>query len=186
MNVTDIKSETFLRRLTRVGLPTLFLWLLTFEWIGRAHAGVQIASRVIFILLGFVWFILRSRQGNSFRITSIGILLLLYLGYLALLVPSAPLPFHSLELQISYIFYFLIFLFYLNDTGSQVSRNAWKFAFLQLAIIFSILNIFLVARWLTTWLQISDRLARLRLCFPSLGTDYLGYSFNIRTMRRLS
>ncbi len=150
-----LKSPNFLHRLSSVGLPTLFIWLLTFDWIARALPGMQIFIRVSFILLGCAWYAVRLKAGSPLRITKVAWLLLLYVLYSAVLIPNAPLPFHAVEIELSYIFYFLVFLFYLNDIRSPALRNAWHFAFLQAAILFSVFNLYLVTRWWGEWASIS-------------------------------
>ncbi len=176
-------SDHFFGRLIRLAIPTVFVWIVTFEWIARAYPGIQIAARILFILTGGLWLAIRARDSQPLRLTSVGLLLLSFTLYSALLALTAPLQFHALEVQLNYIFYFLAFVFFVNEVNSKGSQNAWLFAFLQLAIIFSFFNLFLVGRWWKAWLDIPDmgstlppfgfRLPGLFLQHPNIEAAYL-------------
>jgi O-antigen ligase/Tfp pilus assembly protein PilF len=153
-NVID--KSTFPQRIFRLLLPTLIIWLFAFGWITRAQPGVQVFIRVVFILLALTWLFQRCRQDSTLRFSRIGILLGIYIAYSGILVFRAPLRFHAIEVEVNSILYLLAFLIFLEDTQSEGRRRAWQFAFLQVAIIFSILNLILVARWWYQWLQLSD------------------------------
>jgi O-antigen ligase/tetratricopeptide (TPR) repeat protein len=153
-NVTD--RSTFPQRMFQLLIPTFFVWLLTFDWIARAHPGIQAFTRIAFTIMALLWVIQRLRNHSTLLVTSSGLLLCLYVAYSGILIFRAPLKLHAIEVEVNSILYLLAFLFFLEDTQSETHRRAWQFAFLQVAIIFSIFNLLLVARWWNLWLQLAD------------------------------
>lgn len=180
-NFTD--KPPYLKRFSTILIPTLFLWLVTFDWITRIHVGIQIFLRIAYVLLGVLWLVQRWRKGLAIRFPKFGLVLLVYFAYSSLLILRSPLKFHAIETQLYVFLYSFAFMVFIGDAQNLSKIRGWLFGFFQLSFLFSIFNLLLVIAWWASWIDISGsftqpppfgfRLPGLFLMHPNVEAAFL-------------
>jgi O-antigen ligase/Tfp pilus assembly protein PilF len=140
-------SKPQIRKLLSVGVPVFFLWFVAFEWVGRTLPAVQYVTRALFILCCLIWFALRLKSNRSFVLPDLTIPFAFFIAYQGIIIFRAPLTFHSFEVELTYIVYLLVFIFVVDSLHNWWKHDHWENALLNLAIIFSVLNLALVVYW---------------------------------------
>ncbi len=148
-------SKPQIRKYLSVGIPVLFLWVVAFEWVGRTLPTVQYVTRVLFILCCLIWFALRLKSNRSFVLPYLAIPFAVFIAYQGIIIFRAPLIFHSFEVELTYIVYLLAFIFVVDSLHNWWKHDHWENALLNLAILFSVMNLALVVYWWLNWTALS-------------------------------
>lgn len=148
-------SDTQIRKLLSVGIPVLFLWFVAFEWVARNLPTVQYLTRALLVLSCLIWFALHLKSNRPFVLPSSFIPITLFIAYQGIIIFRAPLIIHSLEVELAYIIYLLVFIFVADSLHNWWKHDHWENALLNIAIIFSVFNLALVVFWWLNWAAIS-------------------------------
>ena len=148
-------SKPQIKKYLSVGIPVLFLWIVAFEWVGRTLPAVQYVTRVLFVLSCLIWLALRLKSNHPFVLPDLTIPIGLLIAYQGIIIFRAPLIPHAFEVELYSIVYLLVFIFVVDSLHNWWKHEHWENALLNLAIIFSVLNLALVVYWWLNWTAIS-------------------------------
>ena len=148
-------SNTQIRKLLSVGIPVLFLWFVAFEWVARDLPTAQYLTRALCAISCLIWFALRLKSNRPFFLPISVIPLALFIAYQGIIIFRAPLIIHSIEVELGYIIYLLVFVFVVDSLHNWWKHDHWENALLNIAILFSVFNLGLVVFWWLNWAGIS-------------------------------
>jgi len=156
------------RSLYAYTFAVLFLLVISLSY-NSLNPYLQIFGLVISIGMGFAFLIFRGRS-RPIRIPKALVVIGIYLLYCGLLTLRSPQPLPGLEKWSTSILLFLAFFIVSDSLEAGWSNITWENALLNLAVVFSFLEIALAGVWYLRWASIAGEIFSL----PPVGYRLYG------------
>ncbi len=156
------------RSLYTYAFSVLFLLVISLGY-DSLNPYLKIFGLVFSIGMGFAFLKFRDR-GRPIRIPKALVVIGSYLLYCGLLTLRSPQPLPGLEKWSISILLFLAFFIVSDSLEAGWSNNTWENALLNLAVVFSFLEIALAGVWYLRWVSIADKIFSL----PPVGYRLYG------------
>jgi O-antigen ligase/tetratricopeptide (TPR) repeat protein len=122
---------------------------------GISLVHIRYITLSVYALASLVWLVLLSRSQRTLKIPLLAAPLAVIIVYQFILIPLSPLPFHGFEFALMGIFFFLIFIFFLDSLHGGWEIDTWENALISTAILFSLVDVLVFSFWLKDWVSIS-------------------------------
>lgn len=156
------------RPLYTYAFSVLFLLVISLGY-DSLNPYLKIFGLVFSIGMGFAYLIFRGRS-RPLRIPKAFVVIGSYLLYSGLLTLRSPQPLPGLEKWSISILLFLAFFIVSDSLEAGWSNNTWENALLNLAVVFSFLEIALAGVWYLRWASIAGKI----FSFPPVGYRLYG------------
>ncbi len=156
------------RSLYNYAFSVLFLLVISLSY-DSLNPYLKIFGLVFSIGMGFAFLIFRGRS-RPIRIPKAFVVIGIYLLYSGLLTLRSPQPLPGLEKWSISILLFLAFFIVSDSLEAGWSNKTWENALLNLAVVFSLLEIALAGVWYLRWVAIAGKIFSL----PPVGYRLYG------------